>query len=71
MKKLLFLIVFMAVFSCEKQKEQCWICIDQYNSSLPPLETKVICDPVAASEQNSKKHYYDQGRWHDWTCTPQ
>lgn len=75
MKKVLFLILIAFLFSCEKEKkvkEDCWECVDQYNISQPPISTVVICDPVEAAYQNSKKHYKDQsGVWHNWTCTPQ
>lgn len=62
----------MFLFSCEKEKkEQCWTCIDKYGSQ-PTLETKVICDPVEAAYQNTKKHYKDgSGILHDWNCNPQ
>lgn len=74
MKRALFVIAIVILFSCEKtetEKEQqtCWICIDQYNTAKPPIETKIICDPVEAAYQNTKKHYKDNnGIWHDWTC---
>ena len=76
MKKLIILLSIIALFSCEKQepvieKDDCWVCIDQYGTNGPITETKIICDPVEASYQNSKKHYKDQwGNWHNWTCTP-
>jgi hypothetical protein len=74
MKKLLFLILITILFSCEKPKEekkQCWICVDQFNTGMPPLSKLITCDPVEASYQNSKKHYKDQGVWHNWTCKPE
>jgi hypothetical protein len=78
MKKVIIIFVFLTALMsirCEKEpiylEDDCWRCVDQYNKALPPIETLIICDPVEASLQNTKKHYKDKwGKWHDWTCTP-
>jgi hypothetical protein len=80
MKKAIILFVFILVLTsirCEKEaiyledEDDCWICVDQYNTASPPIETLIICDPVEAALQNTRKHYKDKwGKWHNWVCTP-
>lgn len=68
MKKIIFLILGMILFSCEKPKElkdECWICTDLYNN----IPDQIICDPVLAAHENGRRGVIN-GKWHYITCVP-
>jgi hypothetical protein len=67
MKQTLFILLIL--LSCTKEKEpepKCWECVDQYNTSLPPINTVTYCDPIEAAKQNGRRWF--DGKWHLITC---
>lgn len=65
MKRLMFLILMIIFFSCEKPKEKCWICTDGYHN----IPDQIICDPVLAAHENGRRGEIN-GKWHYITCVP-
>jgi hypothetical protein len=53
MKKLLFLLFILFLFSCEKYKEPCWICTEMANRTI--VRTWEVCDVLEASDRDGRR----------------